>query len=513
MRVIVLLIVFLFQVGLVSGQTSLAAINLSNGKHTVGFQHYTLIDSTRTYQIRDKFNNEFTHRIIPVSIWYPAETSNGNTNQLTLLKYLEILKEEEEWENLPNEYLLQWFHYLWDTPANRAHLPEKTNAYLNAQAFEQQFPVIVYAPSYQASSIENFALCEYLASHGYVVIASPSRGTKIRWLEGGTPKDLETQSRDVEFLLKEIYKYKNIDTDNIALMGFSFGGMANAITAMKNRSIDAVVSLDGTERYNYPVLAQSPYFDLDKFTVPYVHFAQKEIPETVLKADNIPEELNYIYQLYDSLQYSNVYRYKFHHLSHSYFSSYGVLFGNRDKRKDKSDEEIMASYKLLTEHVLQFLDATLKNEANARQFIENGPVKNGFSADLISKKMKKSIEQPFDYRDFMDLAYQQDFEDLIQLYEETMKRHPDFQIPEVVLNKLGLQLTFDPTRGEEGIKIFELALHIYPNSANLYDSMGTSYFYNKDYQNAEITYKKSLVLNPDNQHAINKLQELQELNN
>lgn len=110
--------------------------------------------------------------------------------------------------------------------------------------------MIVYAPSYQASSIENFPLFEYLASHGFVVISGPSRGTEIRWLEGETTRDMEIQSRDIEFLMKEISKYKNIDIDRIALMGFSFGWLSATITVMKNKKVRAIVSLDGTERYN-----------------------------------------------------------------------------------------------------------------------------------------------------------------------------------------------------------------------------------------------------------------------
>lgn len=141
-----------------------------------------------------------------------------------------------------------------NTPQNKSHLSEKVNAFGNPTFLNGNFPVIVYAPSYQASSIENFALFEYFASNGFFVISCPSRGTETRWLEGGTAKDLETQSRDVELLLKEIYGYSNVNLKKIALMGFSFGGLSNIITVMKNSNISAVVSLDGTERYNYSVL-------------------------------------------------------------------------------------------------------------------------------------------------------------------------------------------------------------------------------------------------------------------
>ena len=508
MRTTILVTLALLQICFAKGQTSLKDINLKNGAYNVGFKHYTKIDSTRLYQIENNFDNKLINRPIPISIWYPAEIKNSNSNRLTVLDYLEILKEEEESKNLPNELLLDWFPDLGDTPPNRAHLRETVNALSNANFLEGKFPVVVYAPSYQASSIENFTLFEYLASNGYVVISSPSRGTDTRWLEGGTTKDMETQSRDVEFLLKEIHKYEDIDFDRIALMGFSFGGLSNAITAMKNKKISALVSLDGTERYNYPVLEKSPYFNLDRFTIPYVHFAQKDIPEEVLTSDKIPTELNYKYQLYDSLNYSNVYSYKFHDLTHSHFSTIGVLFSYRDKRQDKSDAKIMSSYILLSQHALNFLNATLKNEESAKEFIEDSSDKNGIPKTLVSKKVKKSHTKEFDYNDFKDLALNQDYQDLISLYEKTEAKHPTFQLEEGMLNSLGLRLSFNAGKMEQGINVFLLAVHIYPNSANLYDSLALAYLYNKDYKNAISNYKKSLELNPENQHAIDKLKQL-----
>lgn len=509
MRKLTIIVFLFFQIHFISGQTSLKEINLDYGKYSVGFTHYTKIDSTRTYQIRNEFNNQFINRPIPISLWYPAEIKNTNAEPLTVLDYLEVLKEEEEWEHLPNAFLLDWFSYLWNTPQNKAHLSEKVTAFPHVSFLKGKFPVIVYTPSYQASSIENFALFEYLASNGFVVISSPSRGTNTKWMEGGTTKDMETQSQDVAFLLKEIHTYKNIDPTKIALMGFSFGGMSNALTAMKNKSIRALVSLDGTERYNYPVLEKSPYFNLKKFTIPYIHFAQKDIPEEVLKKDKIPAELNYKFQLYDSLKYNNAYSYKFHDLTHSYFSSFGVLFTNRDKRQDKSDDKIMASYKLLSEHALQFLNATLKDDGKAKTFIENNPNKNGFSENLISKKMKKPLVPTFNYKDFNDLALKQGYQDLIPLYKKTIAKYPKLKLQEGMLNTLGLRLSFDPARMEQGINVFLLALHIYPKSANLYDSLAEAYLYKKDFKNAISSFKKSLELNPQNQNAIDKLKQLE----
>lgn len=507
---LILLITCIMLSAISYGQTSLKAINLNSGDYKVGFKHYTLIDSTRTYQIKNDFNNQFIYRPVPISLWYPAAIEKEISKQLTVLDYLQILKEEEEWENLPNDFLLDWFPYLWNTPENKSHLSEKVNAYSDTNFLEGKFPVVVYAPSYQASSIENFALFEYLASNGFVVISSPSRGTETRWLEGGTTKDMETQSRDVELLLTEINKYETVNRDKIALMGFSFGGLSNAITAMKKKSISAIVSLDGTERYNYAVLEKSPYFDLDKFTTPYIHFAQKEIPKEVLLSDNISAELNSTFQLYDSLKYSNNYSYRFNDLTHSYFSSFGVLFANRDKRQDKSDAKIMSSYKILSEHTLQFLNATLRNEKYGKEFIENSPDKNGFSEALISKKMKKAETREFTSKDFNDLAFHQGYQNLIPLYKSTIGKHPNLVLQESMLNTLGLRLLFNSKHMEQGVNVFLLGLHIYPKSANLYDSLAEGYFYNKDFENAISNYKMSLKLNPENKNAVDRLKQLQE---
>jgi hypothetical protein len=48
----------------------------------------------------------------------------------------------------------------------------------DARPDNRVFPLVLYAPSNNAPAFENAGLCEYLASEGYVVIASPSIGVK-----------------------------------------------------------------------------------------------------------------------------------------------------------------------------------------------------------------------------------------------------------------------------------------------------------------------------------------------
>ncbi len=507
MKINILIIFTVLKMDLAYGQTSLADIDLVNGDHTIGFSHYLTSDSTRTYQRIFDWNNQHTPRPIPVSIWYPAKEKEIKNQALTVLSYMEILKEEEEWEYLPNSQILNWFYYA-NTAANQDHLNEQATAYRNIKPEMGKFPVVIYAPSYQASSIENFALCEFLASHGYIVISSPSRGTENRFLEGGIQKDIETQARDIEFLIKELAKFPNADHDRIATMGFSFGGLSNVLAQMRNANIKAIVSLDGSVKYQYRTLKQSPFFNIDKVDVPFIHMAQKDIPQQVLIEDHIDSTLNHYFEFYDSLRYSQGYRLKFHHLTHAYFSTLGVLFQERDHRQDKSDEEIMDSYNLAAVYTLNFLNAFLKNDAEARAFLENPPEQNGIKKDLITLQTKQPQNQPFTFRDFNELAAEQNYKRLKELYDSTLMVHPSLQLPEASLNNLGLQLIFNPQTSQHGINILLLATSLYPNSGNLYDSLAEAYFFVGAREKAIESFERSLRLSPQNQNAIDRLKEL-----
>ncbi|MCR9228572.1 MAG: prolyl oligopeptidase family serine peptidase [Flavobacteriaceae bacterium] len=426
---------------------------------------------------------------------------------LAVVDYLEILKEEEEWEHLPNEQILNWFYYP-NTPANQKHLVEQSTAYANTEFEKGKFPVIFYTPSYQASSIENFALCEYLASHGFVVVSSPSRGTETLWFSDNNAMEMETQARDVEFLIKEARKLPIVDHDKIAIMGFSFGSLSNIIVQNRNDNIKAIVSLDGTERYQYGLLNESPFFDAQNIDVPYIHMAQKEIPELVLKEDKVDAELNTKFQLYDSITNSKVYRLRFNNLTHSYFSTLGVLFAHRDERQDKSDYEIMESYKWVAMYTSNFLKAILNKDEKASRFIENNPQNNGIANSLIKLKIKQPEKRGFTFQDFNDLASKRNYENLFQLYDSIVKTYPSFKIPEGNLNLLGLQLVFNPNTPLQGIDVFLLATNLYPNSSNLYDSLAEGYLFVGDKEKAIESFEKSLELNAQNPNAIQRLNQL-----
>ena len=54
---------------------------------------------------------------------------------------------------------------------------------------------------------------------------------------------------------------------------------------------------------------------------------------------------------------------------------------------------------------------------------------------------------------------------------------------------------------EDAIKIFELNVHLFPESSNPFDSLGEAYLAKGDKKNALINYKKSYLLDANNTNA------------
>jgi pimeloyl-ACP methyl ester carboxylesterase len=506
MKQLILFILLLFGQKIIYAQVSVSKLSLPYGKYEVGFKHYVCNDSTRSYKRLYDFTDKILPRPISVSIWFPAIPKAG-TKLMTVEDYMTILKDEEEWEELPNSRILEWFYYS-NSESNKSHLAETTKAKGNLRPLSQKFPAVIYAPSYQASSTENFALCEFLATHGFIVISSPSRGTENRFLDGGTTRDIETQARDIEFLIAEISKNSFADINNLAVVGFSFGGISNILAQMMDERIKSIICLDGSIRYQYSKIQQSPYFNLAGFDVPFLFMSQKEIPAQVMKEDNIDSTLNTSFLFYDSLKNSNAYYFKFNDLTHSYFSSMGVLFADRDARQDKSDSAIMKSYKWLNIYTLNFLNAFVKKDNQAKLFLEKQPAENGVLNDAIVKlSEKKAVAKEFSFDDFNMLAIKQNYQSLPALYAAVKSNHPEFKMEEWKLNTLGLSLLFK-NKWQAGINILLLNTVLFPESANTYDSLGEGYLITGDKEKALENFKKSLDFNPQNQNAIDRLKAL-----
>ena len=83
----------------------------------------------------------------------------------------------------------------------------------------------------------------------------------------------------------------------------------------------------------------------------------------------------------------------------------------------------------------------------------------------------------------------------------------EYDFAETELNQLGYRL-LQTNKVADAIEIFKLNVEVYPQSANVYDSLGEAYMTKGDKDLAIANYKKSLELNPKNTNATVKLGEL-----
>ncbi len=97
----------------------------------------------------------------------------------------------------------------------------------------------------------------------------------------------------------------------------------------------------------------------------------------------------------------------------------------------------------------------------------------------------------------------------IAAYQKIKAEKPDNQaVSATRLNRVGYVL-MSQKRMEQAIAVFKVNVELYPNSANVYDSLGEAYMVNGDKELAIANYKKSLELDPKNANATAKLKKLE----
>ena len=82
-----------------------------------------------------------------------------------------------------------------------------------------------------------------------------------------------------------------------------------------------------------------------------------------------------------------------------------------------------------------------------------------------------------------------------------------YNFDEDELNTLGYQL-IKAKKLKESVRIFQLNVEAYPQSANTYDSLAEAYMNDGDKPQAIANYQKSLRLNPKNGNAVKMLEKL-----
>jgi hypothetical protein len=117
------------------------------------------------------------------------------------------------------------------------------------------------------------------------------------------------------------------------------------------------------------------------------------------------------------------------------------------------------------------------------------------------------VERTIDPR-FTDILNQRGVRAAVEFYHREFKKSPEIPLfSERQLNALGYEYLFAGKK-EDAIALFRLNVEAYPQSGNVYDSLGEGYMENGQDSLAVHYYQKSLEIDPGNTNATQKLREL-----
>jgi pimeloyl-ACP methyl ester carboxylesterase len=347
---------------------------LAPGPYAVGFRSLWQLDYSRVYNTtfddKTAYASGKAPRPILINIWYPAERSD----ELTPMPHRDYFRIQTEDPRLAR-FASKLIDYERDTasvevmgtPIIKLNQDERrsldrlwdagTACLRDAPPLDARFPLIIYHSGAGSSFDDNAVFCEFLASHGYVVIGSA--------FQDGTGKSLavdgrDASERDLEFLIAHARRQPNVDWQHIGLVGHSLGAQAILMFRAQAASpVDAVVSLDTTQDYH--TLASPGWHDMTRrlgekssyVTGPLLMFASAKA----------------LFQLADSLERAERYYFTLRDQNHNDFIDQGLQRRTVESEAKPGDRDLQkalasarAGYESVCSFALNFFDSYLKKQ-------------------------------------------------------------------------------------------------------------------------------------------------------
>lgn len=352
------------------------------GSFAVGFRVVAQVDPSRSYPASAP-EGARKPRPIQTAIWYPA-AKGGQAMRYD--DYLQLLGWDDDFTRSAAErdkVLAEWLKFVTEDKSAEQIAAERKDlrwAVRDAKALPGKYPVVIYSPSISSNVFENAEMMEFLASHGYVVIASPALGIDGRWQKDDLAH-AEAQAADIRFLVGYAQSLPQADTSRLAVAGFSWGGMANVLAAAQDERIKALVCLDGTVRYRHAMLEKVPYLKPEQLRTPLLYLAQRPPPfERGLKFK--PDHSGSILQ---KMTGADVYLLTMHAMEHVYFGTSYLRLDPLDFG-DYTRDEVAQSYAQSARYVLHFLNGALKGDKSGFAYLMKKPEQLGMPRHSVERQ-------------------------------------------------------------------------------------------------------------------------------
>lgn len=473
------------------------------GPHAVGLRVVAQVDASRlTLPDPDAFGkSRYGERARPMQtlVWYPAAAGGKH------IEYFEYLKTAltEDDSALPAAELDKGSaKLLRENDAARMHQPML--AVRDAVPAAGMYPVVIYAPSFAASALENADLCEYLASHGYIVLASASRGPRQRLMSDDVD-GLEAQAADIAFLSAYAATLRGADPHQLAVVGYSWGGLANVFAAARSARIKALVSLDGSVRSYPQLIAAAKYVTPANVAVPMLSIgAQSQSIERLNEREKSTAS-----SFLNSMKYSDVYLATNRLMVHGNFSGQGLHTEPDGAFQEYTRDELAVASLWNARYVRAFLDGYLKNDKAALAFLKNAPTANGVPKHMMDMTVRPANAVAPSAAAFIEQFNRKQWRDAAPIYDAMRKNQPDFVLSPLQLNTWGYELLrAQPPQARGAIELFKLGSVIEPKWGGVQDSLGEAYEAAGETQLAIAAYERALALDPSLDSSAKRLKVL-----
>ena len=358
------------------------------GPYPVGLKVVNQYDRSRTYPASSKAPSSEKGRPLQTLIWYPS-LPNADT-AMTVGDYVQLADSEIHF-NAPDSKDNRWRSLL------QTSFDDRLWAVRDAVPAKGRFPIVIYAPSDSSVSWENADLCEYLASHGYVVIASPSIGVATRDMTDDLD-GINAQARDISFLISYAISLSDADPLRVAVVSWSWGGISSLFAAARNPRIAALVEMDGSIRYYPGLVKRAADVHPERMIIPLLCFIRNVSLED-LEKDGVPPADKVGPNVLNAWKRGDLLTVNMLGMAHPEFSS---MFQRREHERRFAENQVAdydradanTSYAWVALYTLNFLNMHLKNDAAAETFLQRTPAENGAPRHFMAVMFSPAQDLP-----------------------------------------------------------------------------------------------------------------------
>jgi hypothetical protein len=470
------------------------------GAYSVGFR--LLDEQDRSRIVTGGIGSTAQPRPMRIYLWYPAKKS---APPMRFGRYA-ALSEEDIWPASLRDKLGYSRRPLARSlgPAGFAALLERpVLAVENAAPVDGPFPLIVIGQGFWIEpAISLAALGEYLAGRGFVVATAPLVGTNSPVVKVDA-QDLESEVRDLEFAIARSRQLSFVSPDKLGVIGLDMGGMAGLLLAMRNREVDAFVSLPAGILFEHPsgLPRTLPGYDPRALRIPWLHItpANGATPPPGSQASS----------LFETAKYSERYLLLTPNLGHVDLTIDGLIQGRSPMPGPAYSQETPTGsegQRAFTPYVFNFLAAFLARDAASRAdglaFLSRAPEESGWKMTL---EHRRAVPASLTHEEFVATVVAGRGDEAIRRLRSVVADEPDHALlNESYLWRLNANLLFTWGLGKEAIPVIDFMMERYPDSGAQV-LLAEAHILTGNYEAAIELYSKFLERYPNNTIAQSRL--------